>query len=47
MWHVRWKGELHTPFCWGNLTERHNLEAPGVDARIILKSILNEYDGWA
>ena len=37
--HVRRKGELHTPFCWGNLTERGNLEAPGVDGRKILRHI--------
>jgi hypothetical protein len=36
---VCWKGkrgEVHTEFWWGNLRERHHLEDPDVDGRIIL-----------
>jgi len=29
---------------WGNLRERHHLEDQGLDGRIILKWILNEWD---
>jgi hypothetical protein len=32
-------GELYTGFWWGNLRERNNLEDPGIDGRIILRSI--------
>jgi len=39
--HVRW----HIWFCWGNLKERAHLEDLGVDVGIILKYILNKYNG--
>jgi len=39
MWHVWGRGEVHTGFWWGNLTERDPLEDPGADGRIILKFI--------
>jgi len=32
-------GEVHTGFWLGNLRERHHLEDPGVDGRIILRWI--------
>jgi len=35
MWHVWGSGEVYTGFRWGNLRERHHLEDPGVDGRII------------
>ena len=28
---------MYTGFWWGNLRERHHLEDPGVDGRIILR----------
>jgi len=31
------RGEVHTGFWWGNLTERDHLEDPGADGRIIIK----------
>jgi hypothetical protein len=36
MWHIWWRGEVHSGFWWGNLTERDPLEDSGVDGRIIL-----------
>jgi len=35
----RGRGKLHVAFWWGNLRERDQLLNPGVDVRIILKSI--------
>jgi hypothetical protein len=32
------RGEVHTGFSWGNLTENY-FEDPGVDRRIILRRI--------
>jgi len=41
---VRRRGEVHTGFWWGNLRERHHLEYPGVDWRIILRWIFRKRD---
>jgi hypothetical protein len=38
-------GEVRTGFWWGDLRERDHLEDPGVDERIILKSIFKKWDG--
>jgi hypothetical protein len=40
---------MHAKLWFGNLKERNNLEALCVDGRIILKWIVNQYDGstWA
>ena len=38
------EGEVHTGLWWGNLRERDHLEDVVLDARIILKWILNKYD---
>jgi hypothetical protein len=37
--------EVHTGFHCGNLREEDHLEDPGVDGRIILKYILEKWDG--
>jgi hypothetical protein len=36
---------VHTGFWWENLREGDHLEDPGVDERIILKSIFEKWDG--
>ena len=38
------RGEVHTGFWWGNLRERHHLEDPDVDGRIILRWIFRKRD---
>jgi len=37
-------GETYTGFWWGNLGERHHLEDPGVNGRIILRRIFRKWD---
>jgi hypothetical protein len=36
---------VHTEFWWGNLREGDYLDDPDVDGRIILKRILDKWDG--
>jgi hypothetical protein len=38
------RGEVYTGFWWGNLRERHHLEDPGVDGRIILRRIFRKWE---
>jgi len=38
------RGEVHTGFWWGNLTERDHLEGLGIDGRIILRWIFRKWD---
>jgi hypothetical protein len=38
------RGEACTGFWWGNLRERHYLEDPGVDGKIILRWIFRKWD---
>jgi hypothetical protein len=40
-------GEVHTGLWWEYLRERDHLENVGVDGRIILKWIFNQWDGGA
>jgi len=47
MWHVWDKERVLTGFWWGDLRERHGLEYPGVDMRIILKWIFKKWYGKA
>jgi hypothetical protein len=35
---------VYKRFCWGNLTERENVEEPGLDGKIILKWTLQNWD---
>jgi hypothetical protein len=39
------RGELHTGFWCGNLRERHHLEEPDIDGRIILRWTFRQWDG--
>ena len=39
------RGEVHTRILWGNLREGDHLEDSGLDGRIILKWILEKWDG--
>jgi hypothetical protein len=39
------RAEVHRGFWWRNVTERHRLEDPGVDERIILKLIFDKWVG--
>ena len=45
MWHVWGRGEVHTGFLSGKLREGDHLGDPGVDGRVILKWILQKWDG--
>ena len=36
---------MHTGFWWGNLREGDHLEDSGVDGRIIVKLLLEKWDG--
>jgi hypothetical protein len=36
--------DAHSEFCWGNLSERGNLEDSGVGKSIILSWIFREWD---
>jgi hypothetical protein len=36
---------MYTEFWWGNLRERHHLEDPGIDGRIILRQIFRKWVG--
>jgi hypothetical protein len=37
------KGKVQTGFWWGNLRERHNLDEPDSDGRIILRWIFRKW----
>ena len=43
--HVACTGEVHTWFMWGNLREGDHLEDSGVDGRVILKCIIETWNG--
>jgi hypothetical protein len=38
-------GEMYTGFLWGILKERDHVEVPGVNGRIILRSIFRKWGG--
>ena len=42
MWDVWREKEVNTEFCWGNLTERGNLEDLTAYRRVILKRIFKK-----
>jgi hypothetical protein len=39
------RGDVQTRFWWENLRKEDHLEDPGVDGSIILKCILQKWDG--
>jgi len=39
------RGELHTGFWCGNLSERDHLEEPDIDGRIILRWTFRQWNG--
>ena len=40
--HLRGRGRVYTRFWWGNMTEKDNVEDPGVDGKVILKWIIRK-----
>jgi len=40
-------GEVHTGFGLGNLRKKHHLEDPGIEGKIISRSIFRKWDGKA
>jgi hypothetical protein len=36
---------VHTGFLWGNIRKGDHLKDPGIDGRIILKWIIEKWDG--
>jgi len=38
-------GQVDREFWWGNLREIDHLEEPGVDGRIMLRSIFRKWEG--
>jgi len=41
------RGEVHTGFGWGNLSEEDNLEDPRVEGVLIIKWIFKNWNGDA
>jgi hypothetical protein len=39
MWHVRWRGNVHTGFCWRNSWVGEHLKELGVDWRTIMNDL--------
>ena len=44
MYQIWGRGEVHTGFWWGNLSERDHLGDPSIDGRIILRCIFSKWD---
>jgi hypothetical protein len=42
--HVWGRGEVYTGFWWRNLSERHYLEDPGVDWKLVRRWIFRSWD---
>ena len=41
------EGKIHSGYCWGNTSERNDLEDPGTDGRIILNlNSRNRFVTW-
>jgi hypothetical protein len=38
------RGEVDTGFWWENLREKHHLEEPGLDGKVILRWIIRKWD---
>jgi len=43
MWHVWGRGEIHSVFCWGDLTERDHLDDICVVGIMILKWVFKNW----
>jgi len=39
------RGPVHREFWWGNLRERGHIEEPGVDGRIMVRSVFRKWVG--